>query len=174
MVETTLEDWKIKSIERIERYLTYSVLESNDHRVACYFDRIGEWSLMKYCSSLQIFINKQNPVKIFDVKLMYFLFNHFNQSNFIWDWTDRGFIAFRQLINEGNNNYSYPFVIINFETLLFTKLVDNYAVDLVLNSDNTITCIAGDTANQIDHTGVVIEPISLASLKWDRLASLIH
>jgi hypothetical protein len=153
MEETTLQEWKILNKQSITPLPTYQIFESEHLDVAVNFSNIVEWSMMKYCSRLEIYLNKLAPQLIFDSCSSWFLFDLYNQVEFMYDWLSDGIICFRQLINRGRNNYSYPFVIFNLLTLDFAKIDDNSLVSLKkadlgsviglkINDDKTETIIS--------------------------------
>lgn len=122
MRKTSPKDWKIPVSNSMYDAPYFVVYESNDERFAFYFSNIGEWGLLKYCSNLEIFKNKNSPEKIYDSGKFAFLFNPFNEVDFIFDWSNENLLCIRQLINKGNNQYSYPFTIINLEQLVYTYI----------------------------------------------------
>ena len=141
MRKAKLLEWKIVGDEAEKPWLTHCIYESDNGDFAFYFSQIEEWSLMKYCSKLQIFKDKSDPRKIYDSKALWYLFNIFNETDFIFDWTYDGLVCFRRLINEGKNKYSYPYVIMNLTTESYI-LIDGQAnkteeqLKSLLNDDN--------------------------------------
>ena len=142
--------------------MTHNICETDNYDFAFYFSQIEEWSLMKYCTKLQIYKDKLAPQKIYDSKSVWFLYE---MDDYIYDWTAEKLICLRQLINKGNNKYNYPFIIINLENLNFASLKHNFEV-LIKNNDNTIT----GTETIIDTNSKTevkrIEKFNLDELKW--------
>lgn len=136
MQKTTLEEWKIIREEPIKAYLTHSIYEGDNSEFAFYFSQIEEWSLMKYCSKLQIYQNKLSPKKIYDSESVWFLFD---ETNFRYDWTLEKLVCFRQLTDDGNNNYSFPFIIINLFNLTYAKIDDDSLITLSKDDHDSIT-----------------------------------
>ena len=165
MKETNLNDWKIIRNEPYELGQTDFIYESDDSAFAFYFSQDVEWSIMKYCAKLQIYKNKGNPIKIYDSKSAWFLFN-FNITDFIYDWTTEKIICFRQLINHGSNNYSYPFVVINLETLTYSVIKDKLFAKPTYNNVSTIS-MTETIINPITKSEkIVTEQFHFNQMKW--------
>ena len=124
MRETTLSEWKIIRQEADKPWLTHCIYENDNSHYAFYFSQIEEWSLMKYCTKLEIFEDKSNPKKIYDSGSIWYMFNPFNVTDFVFDWTKDDLVCFRRLINEGQNKYSYPFVVMNLASRQYTTIND--------------------------------------------------
>jgi hypothetical protein len=135
MRRVPLEDWKIKDKESPKNYLTKCVFESDNSKYAFYFTNIVEWSIYKYKASLTIYKDKTKPVEIFKSNPVVFLIDIFGlnknyateKQRYIYDWTDINLLCLRQLINHGNNKYSYPLIVLNFEKLEFSVIEDDTA-----------------------------------------------
>ncbi len=162
MRKTNLDDWKIIREEPAKPFLTHSIYESDNSTFAFYFSQIEEWSLMKYCTKLQIYKDKSVPKKIYDSKSVWFLFDI---SNYIYDWTSEKLVCFIQLINKGNNKYSYPYIIINLDNLKYALLKDNFE-KLQKSDNNTIIGIETIIDNSTKTEKKRLKNIKLDELKW--------
>ena len=81
-------------------------------------------------------------------------------------------ICFRQLIDNGQNKYSFPFIIINLANETFFGLKDMGFVDLIKNNDNTLTCTESIIEDSNKNKKKVIEIVNLNKMSWIPLESL--
>ena len=172
MKKTSLEDWKIVREEPTMPFLTHCIYETENSNFAFFFSQIEEWSLMKYCTHLQIYKDKEAPKKIYDSKSVWFLFNIFSEElDYIYDWTSDMLICFRQLINHGQNKYTYPYIIINLGNFKFTAIRDKLFTSLVRDGNiitSTETII--DKENKTEKK--VVEQYKLDEMEWLPLSEL--
>ncbi|HVV55488.1 MAG TPA: hypothetical protein VHC47_09195 [Mucilaginibacter sp.] len=172
MQKTTFEKWKIKREEPVKPYLTYSIYEGDNPDFAFYFSQIEEWGILKFCTKLQIFKNKTAPERIYDSKSVWFLFDSSEPMDFILDWTFEKLVCFRQLINKGNNHYSYPFVIINLSSLTYAVIDDDSLKTLRREDANSITGIKTTIDKITKDEKEVFENFRLDELEWVSLSKL--
>jgi hypothetical protein len=172
MQKTTLEKWKIKREELAKPFLTHIIYEGDNADFAFYFSQIEEWSLMKYCTKLQIFHNKTAPEKIYDSGSVWFLFNTLDETDFIFDWTLEKLVCFRQLINKGNNNYSYPFIIIDLSHQTYAVIDDNLLETLRKDDPASITGIRTVIDKNTKEEKKVLKNFKLEELNWTTLTKL--
>jgi len=178
MQKTTLEEWKIIRDEPVKPYLTHGIYEGNNSEFAFYFSQIEEWGLMKYCTKLQIYKHKSSPEKIYDSGSVWFLFDifkevDFTETSFIFDWTLEKLVCFRQLINKGNNNYSYPFIIINLSNLTYAAIDDKL---LMLKKEDSISFTGVQVVIDKDtnEEKKVFKKIKFEEMRWATLTSLTN
>jgi hypothetical protein len=157
MRETNLADWGIFRKEPDKAWLTYKIYESDSSDFAFYFYNIGEWGLMKYASKLQILKDKSTPKVIYDSEKIRFLFNVFDEKDFIYDWTPQGLICLRQLIPLGHNKYSYPFMVINLVSVSYAIIEDTEIKTLEKTTASIIN---------ITYTTDLTGELNLNDLKW--------
>ena len=178
MQKTTLEKWKIIREEPAKPYLTHSIYEGDNLEFAFYFSQIEEWGLMKFCTKLQIYRHKLSPEKIYDSGSVWFLFDIFNEADFtetgfIFDWTLENLVGFRQLSNKGNNNYSYPFIIIDLSNLTYAAIDDKL---LTLKKDDSIsvTGIRVEIDKDTNEEKKVFKNFKFEEMRWLTLTSLTN
>lgn len=174
MRKTTLEEWKIIREEAPKPYLTHSIYEGENPDFAFYFSQIEEWGLSKYCTKLQIYRNKSTPEKIYDSGHAWFLFNIFNETSFIFDWTIENLVCFRQLINKGNNYYSYPFIIINLSNLTYAAIDDNLLNSLKKNDSSSVTGMKILVDKNTREEKKVFENFKFEGMNWAKLTELTN
>ena len=125
MKKTTFENWKVVPNNNIELSLPYHLFETESSEYVLFFKEIEEWGLLKYWAGLEIYKNKESPVKIYDSNSVGFIINLFdNQDNYIFDLSINKLVFLRQISFIGPNKYEFPYVLINLENLTFTKLND--------------------------------------------------
>jgi len=179
MQRTTLKEWKIIREEPAKPYLMYSIYEGDNSEFAFYFSQIEEWGLMKYCTKLQIYTNKLSPEKVYDSGSVWFLFDisnevNFTETGFIFDWTLEKLVCFRQLINKGNNNYSYPFIIINLSNLTYAVIDDKLLNTLKKDNSISVTGVKIVIDKNTKEENKVFENFKFEEIKWDTLTSLTN
>jgi hypothetical protein len=179
MQKTTLEEWKIIREEPVKPYLTHSIYEGDNSEFAFYFSQIEEWSLMKHCTKLQIYTHKSSPEKIYDSGSVWFLFDIFDETDltetsFIFDWTLEKLVCFRQLINKGNNNYSYPFIIINLSNLTYAAIDDNLLNTLKKDDSISVTGVKAVIDKDTKEEKKVFENFKFEEMKWSTLTKLTN
>jgi hypothetical protein len=121
MKRAELEEWGIIRTAKKENYLTHLLFESGNGKYAFYFSQIEEWSLLKYCTKLEIFENKNSPIKIFDNNSPWFLYDEYIPELF-YDWSDFGFLCLTQLLQPEPNVWCYPIILIDLKIKKFAKL----------------------------------------------------
>jgi hypothetical protein len=171
MRKTTLEGWGITREEPPKPFLTYCIYEGENPDFAFYFSQIEEWGILKFCTKIQIYRNKQAPEKIYDSKSNWFLFDPFNENdseetNFVFDWTLENLVCFRQLINKGDRKYYYPFIIINLSNLEYTSVEGTSFQTLRKDNSSSITGVKTEIDKNTNEEKKIFENIKLEELEW--------
>ena len=161
MLKTSLEEWNIDRKEPVKDFLTYTIFESDNGDYAFYFYQIEEWSIYKYCSKLKIYSNKIAPRIIFDSKSVWFLYYLENDDKSLLDWSQEKLISLRQLKKAGQNQYLFPFIILNLSNFTYAEIVDDSLQTLKKNYDSVIGI--GGEFDKIVNSEKVFE---LARLRW--------
>lgn len=169
MQQTTLKEWGITRNQPEVPYLTYSIYEDINSNFAFYFSQIEEWGMMKYCATLQIYQDKLAPKKVYDSGPVWFLFNIFDETTAIYDWTFDKLVCLRQLISHGDNTYSCPFMIIDLSKLTYTLIHDDQMETLEKDPLASIRGIKTVIDKNTKEEKKIAEIINLENLKWVKL-----
>ena len=166
-----LSDWGLKrdKIDRPSEGLTHTLWETEDEAFGFYFYVIDEYGMMKNFCKLQILKDKTDPQIVYDSKDVLFIYDPYAKLFTDYDWTDRGLLVLRQLLDRG---HKAPVVIIDLDKLSFISL-DKYYVKLELN-ETTLTVIE-TIYNKADKSSrQVIEQIDLDKTTWTPLTKLTN
>ena len=165
-----LSDWKItrNKKEYPGEGLTHALWETEDEVYALYFYNIGEYGILKTCSSLQILKDKLNPQIVYDSQKSVFDYDPFDESFLKQEWNNKQYIVLRQLLF---NPFRALLVLINLETMEFFSW-NKFFVEFKINNDNTIrlTEMFIDKSKNVEST--VDESYNFNDLEWKFLSKL--
>jgi hypothetical protein len=165
-----LSDWEIKReiVDFPADGITHTLWETNNEEFGFYFYLIDEYGLMKNLAKLQILRNKKDPKMIYDSKRVNFTYNPYQELFTEYDWTDKGFLVLRQVLNGG---YKLPVIIINLYESKFISF-DKFYVKL--NLENRILTIEETVVSKIfKKEEIIVEKIDLDKTDWLSLDKLI-
>ncbi|HEY4798890.1 MAG TPA: hypothetical protein VII99_07430 [Bacteroidia bacterium] len=169
-VVKNLSDWKIKrdKIDLPTEGITHALWETDNEEFGFYFYEINEYGILKNFCRLQILRDKTNPKILYDSKKVSFIYNPYDKLFTEYDWTDKGLLVLRQILDRG---FKAPVIIINLYNLTFVSL-DKFYVKLSL--DNKI--LTTDETFYDKPSGkekVVTENFDFDKIEWLSLQNLV-